>query len=517
MCAILWMLAGIFLLPTGVARAEEGLFIKEYRVEGATRLPRRDVERAVYRYLGPGRSDQDVEAARAALEKAYRDNGFQTVSVQVPRQQVADGVIVMQVTETTVGRLRIKNAHYFLPSDIKRQAPSLREGTVLDFNAVQQDIVALNHNPDLQVTPSLRAGAEPGSVDVDLDVKDSRPLHGSLELNNRYSSDTSPLRLNGAVRYDNLWQLYHSAGASFQVAPEDISEVKVLSGFYTARFSQIPELSLTFQGTKQDSNVSTLGSSDVAGRGEYFGPHITWALPNGKDFYHSVNLGIDYKHFENNVTAAGEVTATPITYYPFCVGYGGSWIKKGAVTEFNAALNMHFRGMGDDPVQFDNNRCYARSDYIYLRGDLSHTHDLPGGVQVFGKIQGQISDQALISNEEFSAGGLNTVRGYLESAAMGDNALVGSVELRSPSFGPLLRMHVNEWRVYLFADGGALSKRDTLADEVSNYSLASWGVGSRMKVNEHFNGSFDLGLPLIGVGTTTPHDLLYTFRLWADF
>lgn len=499
------------------AAAQDGLYIKEYRVEGAAHLPRRDVERAVYRYLGPGRSDRDVEQARVALEKAYRDNGFQTVSVQVPQQQVRDGVVVLQVTEMTVGRFRVKNSRYFLPSDIKKQAPSLKEGVVMDFNAVSADIVALNRNPDLQVTPSMHAGVEANTVDVDLDVKDSRPLHGSVELNNHYSSETTPLRLNAAIRYDNLWQLYHSIGGSFQVAPEDVSEVKVFSAFYTARFSQVPELSLTLQGTKQDSNVSSLGSTDVVGKGEYVGPHVTWVLPNGKEFYHSVNAGIDYKHFENNVTASGVITQTPITYWPFSVGYGATWMKRGAVTEFNAALNMHFRGMGDDPTQFDNNRYNARSDYIYFRGDLSHTHDLPVGFQVFGKMQGQISDQPLISNEQFSAGGWNTVRGYLESAAMGDNALVGSVELRSPSFGQWVKTHVDEWRVYIFAEGGALNKRNPLPEEEAHYSLASWGVGSRMRVSEHFNGSFDLGIPLIGVGTTTPHDLLYTFRLWADF
>ena len=492
-------------------------YIKEYRVEGAKHLPRAEVERAVYPYLGPGRSEQDAEQARAALELAYRAHGFQTVTVQLPPQDARGGVIVLQVAEMTVGRLRVKGARYFLPSEIKKNAPSLQEGGVIAFNMVTQDVLALNRQSDLRVTPSLRPGVEPNTVDIDLDVKDTSPLHGSLELNNRYSADTTPTRLNGAIRYDNLWQIGHSAGFSFQVAPEDVGEVKVFSGYYIARFAQLPSLSLMLQGTKQDSNVSTLGGSAVAGKGEFFGPHFIVTLPNGKDFYHSINFGIDYKHYDNNVVAGGVDTVTPVSYYPVCATYGATWMKPGAITEFNGDLNFHFRGMGSGPNQFDTSRYEAQGDYIYFKGDIAHTHDLPWGFQAFGKIQGQISDQPLLNSEQFSAGGLSTVRGYLESATLGDNALAGTLELRTPSVGSLAWLRCNEWRFHAFADGSVLTIRQALPEQDASFKLASWGVGSRVRFREHFNGSFDVGIPLIGQGETNVHDVLYTFRLFADF
>ena len=54
-------------------------YIREYRIEGARRLKNLEVEEAVYPFLGPGRTPADVELARVALEKVYRDKGFQTV------------------------------------------------------------------------------------------------------------------------------------------------------------------------------------------------------------------------------------------------------------------------------------------------------------------------------------------------------------------------------------------------------------------------------------------------------
>ncbi|MBV8276611.1 MAG: hypothetical protein JO170_15310, partial [Verrucomicrobia bacterium] len=71
---------------------ERQIYIQEYRVEGTHKLSELEVEEAVYPYLGPGRTTEDVEHARAALEKAYQEKGYQTVSVQIPAQQVRNGV-----------------------------------------------------------------------------------------------------------------------------------------------------------------------------------------------------------------------------------------------------------------------------------------------------------------------------------------------------------------------------------------------------------------------------------------
>ena len=60
---------------------------------GARHLPRIDIESAVYPFLGPARTDADIEGARAALEKAYADAGYQTVAVSVPPQNIAAGVV----------------------------------------------------------------------------------------------------------------------------------------------------------------------------------------------------------------------------------------------------------------------------------------------------------------------------------------------------------------------------------------------------------------------------------------
>jgi hemolysin activation/secretion protein len=511
------------------AAAPRPFFIQEYRVLGSKVLTSLEIGRAVYRFLGPGRTIDDVEQARAALEKAYHDKGYQTVAVQIPQQQGRGGVVFLEAVENKVGRLRVKGSRYYSLDAIRKDVPSIAEGKVPNFDDLTREVVGLNQWPDRRVTPTLRPGVEPGTVDIDLNVKDTLPLHGSVELNNRYSPNTSELRLNGGVSYGNLWQLGHGAGLSFQISPENREDVKVISGYYLARLPHVDWLTLTLQATKQDSNVSTLSDSTVAGKGDTVGLRAGITLPPLTGYVHSVTLGIDYKHFEQNVflgvnpatasssTAAANEISTPTTYYPLSIAYSGSWLGKGYVTELNAGVYFHLRGMGGSQESFDNSRYNADGGFIYFRGDLSHQHDLPGGFQIFSKVQGQISNEPLLSSEQFSAGGLSSVRGYLEGEVPGDNAIIGSLELRSPSLLGWLGDKAGEWRLYTFVDAGYVTINDPLPEQDAHWEMASIGAGTRIRLLDHFNGSLDAGLPLISQTNTVANHWLLTFRVWADF
>ena len=493
-------------------------YIEEYQVRGNGHLiSQTDFENAVYPFLGPYRTADDVEQARAALENVYHDKGYRTVAVQVPPQQMRNGVVTLQVIQNPVGRLRVTGSRYFSLDEIEREAPSLREGTVPNFNQVTKDVVALNQSPDRRITPSLQAGLLPGTVDVNLGVKDTFPLHGSLELNNRYSADTSPLRVNGSVSYDNLWQLEHSVGFSFQLSPEELNQVQVFSGYYLAHIPGIDGVSFMLQGTDQNSNVSTLGGIGVAGKGQTLGGRAIFTLPSGADFYESLSLGFDYKHYEQDLTIAGTEAQTPVTYYPFSASYSSTQNGKIAVTQFNAGVTFGTREIGSDGAEFTLNRQGASGNFIYFRGDLSQTQNLPEGFQTFEKVQGQAASEPLITNEQFSGGGIGTVRGYLESEVLGDNGILGSIEARTPSLGTFFGKEVNEWRFYAFGEGGILAIDDPLPEQQARFDLASVGVGTNLRTFDHLNGSLDVGVPLLKGPNTQAYSPLFTFRVWFEF
>ena len=207
--------------------------IFDFQIDGNTILDDESLERAVYPYLGPDKTVEDVEKARASLEEAYRKKGYPTVVVSIPEQNVDAEQVHLAVLEGSIESVRVTGSQYHALDTIRDGVPALAEGKVPDMPKVQEQLNTLSkQSPDRNVTPIFRAGSTPGKMEVELRVKDELPLHGSVEMNSRQSQHTTYSRLIGSIHYDNLWQKFHSASFQYQVSPQNSDEVQVWSGTY---------------------------------------------------------------------------------------------------------------------------------------------------------------------------------------------------------------------------------------------------------------------------------------------
>lgn len=501
-----------------VALAQEvvrPMTIRQYRVTGSKHLDAKKVQAAVYPFLGPGRLPVDVDRARSALEKAYHDLGYRAVSVSIPVQRIRQGVVYLQVDEHPIGRVRVRGAQYTSPGLVREQAKSLQEGALLDFEGLTRDNIAMNQSRDRKVTPDIIAGKENGTFDVILKVEDKLPLHGNIELNNRYSDNTTEWRVNGSVSYENLWQRGHTLGFSFQTAPENTEDAQVYSAFYMAPLAS-PGWSWMLNATKQDSNVSTLGGLAVAGRGDILGFRLIRTLPATEHYYHSVSFGVDRKDYDEQLIASTGSIQTPILLYPFSLQYTGSLQRGKSRYDWNAGIAWHVRGWGADSATFANKRYGSQGSFIVLRSDVTWTHDFVNGLQGFAKLQSQLSSQPLINSEQFAAGGLGSVRGFLESEALGDDAVFATLELRSPRLFSQSKL-VDDMRVHGFVEGGVTRVQQALVGQSEGEGLASVGLGARGRFAENWNTSIDTGYPLTSRPSGHEREIMSTFRFWLDF
>ena len=504
------------LATPAAASAQARYDIMEYVVDGNTVLPGEAIEEAVYPFLGEGKTGDDIERARKALDDLYAKSGYPTVSAELPRQQVTDGVVRLKIVERRVGRLRVTGARYFSPHDIRTGAPSLKEGHVPNLNDVQRDIVALNQLPDRTVTPKLQPGIVPGTVDVDLEVKDTLPFHASTEINNRRSRDTTSLRTTGSVSYGNLWQRGDAVSVSYQAAAERATDTAVLSATYLLRIPDT-QLSLLASYLRSDSNVSTVGGTSVVGRGSVTGVRLLVPLGSDSRFTQSLSVGFDYKTFNDNIILGADRNATPITYVPLVAAYSAGWTETDAQTDISGTLSLALAPLGSRATAFDAKRFGARPDFATLRVDGSRTQSLPWGMQAYVHLAAQIANQPLISNEQFSVGGLDTVRGYLESEALGDAGVLAQTELRSPTLYGGTERSVNDLRVLGFADAANVSIRQALAQQRTSNTLVSVGVGARARVFDLVNTDLAAAHALTGATSTHAGTTRFLFRVNGAF
>lgn len=490
--------------------------VDEYFVEGNTILPDPDIERAVYPFLGPNRTLEDIEKARAALQQAYESRGFKTVFVELPQQNVVGGRVRLTVTETRIGEVRVSGVSSGVQDRIAAALPAVGKGAVPNLEHFSNELATLNgRSTDRQVTPELVAGAAPGTIDVALTVEDKLPLHGSLELNNQFSRDTTELRSQASLRYDNLWGAGHSIAGFVALAPQRPSDTSIFLLSYGAPLTDT--LRLDVQGLMSDSNVATIGSTNVLGNGKAVTATLSKTLTGSADLYHRVSLSIAWKDFSEIVRFDGNDANAPIQYFPVSLGYSGSLRLDNRELGFNAAATFAFRGLGSDSEAFGNKRFRAGGGFAYLRAGVTLLQPLFAGAEAFLQVDGQMASEPLISNEQFSIGGATSVRGYLQSEGLGDNALAGSIELRSPTLAGLASSIVSDLRFYGFFDAGRVWIKSPLPEQISTTRLYGTGGGLRVRLLDHLSGDLEVAVPLRNSGASRSGNPRLHFRISADF
>ncbi|MBI3774212.1 MAG: ShlB/FhaC/HecB family hemolysin secretion/activation protein [Gammaproteobacteria bacterium] len=522
------------LIVTSALHADETAAPKfdvwELQIDGNTLLSTRDVEQTVMPFLGAQRTFENIEEARKALEQRYRDLGYPTVLVDIPEQEANQGVIRLHVSESRVVELRVTGARYFSPQQIRAAVPALAENAVIALPQMQAELTALNGAAsDRAITPVLRPGRKPGTVEVELKVKDELPLHGSAELDNRNGAGSSALRASAMLRYDNLWQRQHSLSVQVQTSPDKPDEVRVLSGTYVAHFDNTDNL-LAVYAVDSNSSSAAAGDISVLGKGRIGGVRGIVPFVTEADFSHNLSLGFDYKDFKESLHAAGQDNplSTPIEYVVFGTQYSANWHAETTSTRVGLGMNFGVRGLRDRSVlceyltrddngnpkvetqalnEFACKRAGARSNFIVLHGEVEHRRLLGYGIGLRALFDTQFADSPLISNEEYSAGGAESVRGYYESQVLGDTGERLTVELSSPSIAPHISEHMQDAHALLFYDAAHLRVREPGTEERDRFDIASVGVGLRATAWHDWSAELDMARAFKAAGTIDKGDV----------
>jgi hemolysin activation/secretion protein len=482
--------------PDTKAEPEQTFDINEFRILGNTVLPAIKVESAVYPFLGQKKTIHTVEQARDALVAAYRDGGFGTVLVDIPEQTVDEGIVRLKVTEGRIEKVRVSGARYYSERRILKELPALKPGTVPQLPQIQAQLGQLaNETRDREITPIVKPGAEPGTVVFDLKVKDDLPLHASLEADNRYTADTTPDRVTANISYDNMFQRNESLSLQFQTAPVESSQLKLWTLTYSGR-TPSPDLTWSVYAVRSDSTVPAIGTLAVIGNGDIFGGRLNQSFNAGTATIHTLTFGVDYKDFGQTVQLPGDVNSpSPIHYLmwsgQYALTHTGDRFQSTTSVSFNFAVN----GVAGNEAEFEYKRYGATASFSYLRASTNLTWKLWHGMAISTRFEGQYSEQPLVSNEQFTLGGEDTVRGYLEAEELVDAGLAGTIELRAPTWnlGPL------QAGFFTFYDRGIGMLQQPLPSEVTGHTvrsdLYSFGAGIRLVGLHGFSGTLEWADP----------------------
>jgi hemolysin activation/secretion protein len=232
--------------------------VRAYAIAGNSLLTTNEIATVTQPYTGTAVGFDQIRQALAALVSEYRRRGYVTVGVTLPPQQLTNGIVQVQATEGRLVEVTVVGNEHYSEDNIRRALPSLGTNVLLNTRWFQPELDQANGNSDRQIYPVIGPGPEPGTSSLTLKVKDRLPLHGRIEVDNRATPGTPPLRVDSAIQYNNLWQRDHQAGIQYNFTPQELKESGVPAHHFfdqprVASYSAFYRLPLgTGEGARED-------------------------------------------------------------------------------------------------------------------------------------------------------------------------------------------------------------------------------------------------------------------------
>ena len=123
----------------------------------------------------------DITNIRNSLQRKLLDRGFVTSQVYIPEQNVNSGTLQFMVLPGRVEDIRYSDSSAHGPW---RTAFSVRPGDILNIRDVEQGLEQMKRVSSQSVTMQLLPGTSVGTSIIELSIKQEKPVHGSISIDN---------------------------------------------------------------------------------------------------------------------------------------------------------------------------------------------------------------------------------------------------------------------------------------------------------------------------------------------
>ena len=492
-------------VESGEAVKAEGVPGASGIITGIQILQQDDFREKLAPYLGKPATMATLNKISKDVIDYYRREGFPVVNVVVPRQTVRGGVVQFVVTEAKVGKVIVEGAKWFNPDKFKDEV-SLREGDKVDGDQLQEDVRWLNTNPFRSTDLAFQPGEAPGTTDVILEVNDRMPLRFFFTYDNYGIDLTGKNRLSTGFNFGNMFNLDQQVNFQYTTTTENIfNYLNAYSGSWIIPFPW--RNYLTIYGAYAGSQADIAPNNSLKGNSWQVSARYNAPLPMIFEYTHEVYGGFDFKQSSNSLL----IFNTPIqggggfglyNVFQLTAGYSGNIPDSIGSTSFEVAGFYSPGGVGtlNDQATYSQIRTNADPDYGYGKLNLKRGFILPLNFSLTGAFNGQITTSNLMPTEQYGLGGYNTVRGYDERVANGDNAWVVNVEFRTPP-GSIAKIFDNQeiddrLQFLGFWDYGFVGFNNAQPGQSNTY-LMGVGPGLRYNIDRFVSVQFDWGFQLM--------------------
>lgn len=448
------------------------------------------------------------------------------VAVVLPEQDCTNGVVELRVVESKVGAISVTGNTHF-SDEYYLSKISLGKSSLLDSKQITADLRRINNSPFVKADAVYKAGENPGETDIELVVKDKKPIQFYAGADNTGFDVTEYSRLYMGFNWGNMFNQDQLLAFNYTASP-DFASYQSFVLDYTAPLPNEDALRVFggyshVQATKKIKRAIKDGQSwQISGR---YNIH----LPQSLRVFQKFNVGLDYKSTNNDLTVGeGTISNSFITIVQATAEYHGG-ITLGphqVLGNLEGFVQPILMGGSMKQSAYSSLRPNADPYYAYTKGYVQYLFDTGDNKNISAKLRlvAQLSTSALIPVEEFGLGGVQSVRGYVEREVNVDSGFIFNFEIGSPKVSVLQYMNP-KWRVsdklsaVAFLDLGNGWLYATAPSQPVYYFLAGIGPGIRYDISTNLYTKFDLGIRMTDVpfGATFNDRLRFYFSLIANY
>ncbi len=379
-------------------------------------------------------NEETVNSLKTAIYDYFDDNRIGIVTITIPSQDITTQILSLVITTSTLEKVVVQGNQYLKTDDII-ETLNLIDGQPIILNDVDERLRLFNSNPFQQANIDFNSGSQFGTSDAVVHIGDRFPLRIYAGLDNQGLELLGPARTFYGFNYAYLFDV--SDIFSFQyTATFDFNRYQSFTADYIAFFT--PNFFFNAYGGYAIDRYDQQGDDLNHGFTSQASLRLIAPWFNQKQYHLDFALGADYKGTNNNLEFIefDPTFSSTVNLLQFVFSGHFNWDIPQTIGRLNFDLVYSPRNtLGSS--SYSNLRLGANPHYFYFRGDLEcHINYFQTGYLKV-RAQGQASSANLLPSEEFYIGGLESVRGYIESAAVGDLGWFGSLEWVFPSFSVL--------------------------------------------------------------------------------
>ncbi|MGD2279518.1 MAG: ShlB/FhaC/HecB family hemolysin secretion/activation protein, partial [Candidatus Omnitrophota bacterium] len=428
-------------------------------------------------------------------EKDYLKKGIITACF-LPPQEIRDGVVTLQVVEAKMGDLHIKDHKYFDKENVEFYW-TLKKGGILRYDKLSKILYLANKNTDRTVRSTLHAGKTPGATDVTLDVDTRFPVHPTGSIDNEGAISSGKWRYGVGIRDNNFLLVDDILIAGYTFGKHFLG----IYGYHSVPITNIGTSIMYGYSYSQSSPKKQFGVFGLESESRTTSLFVHQDLFQKGSYKGEAYMGFEAKDKKTNIYQ-GAVNRDRLRILRF----GGNMIHEypGAMTYMNPELSQGINGFGARGRTPLSSR-EASNTFTKFNLSINHTRGLPFNIRGVWKFKWQWASEILTPQEEFSLGGINSVRGYPSGDFLADNAVQTNFEFLVPAYFipenikiPYLddRPLKDNVTGVVFFDYGWGQKRGKKLTEDDDASMAGIGVGIRLRAMKFGVIRFEWGFPV---------------------